>query len=95
MYDGPEITKSKAPFASSLLQEQWVLESSAPAENLDLLQLKPETIREIHYYRLAQAAFELHGRNVERQLAIVRGQAWFMHAAVLAFFVAIILVFCA
>jgi hypothetical protein len=86
---GPEIEKRKHPFASSILQGQREPESAI--DDPDLLQLKLEAIRETHYYRLAMASIELHVRNVERQAAIVRGQAWLAKAAFVAFALAVLL----
>lgn len=89
--DGPESQGTRHAFASSLLQGRSEPGSPNPVEDPDLLQLKLDAIRETHYYRLALASMELHVRNVERQAAILRGQAWLGHAAVAAFVMAVIL----
>jgi uncharacterized membrane protein SirB2 len=89
--DGTDVEKHKLPFASSLLHGEAEPDTSRQVEDPDLLELKVEAVRKIHYYRLARAAIDLHVRNAERQAALVRGQGWLARAAFLAFAMAIVL----
>lgn len=80
----------KTPFASSYLLSSGIPGSGEAVESPDLLRLKQHDLERVSYYRLAQAAVDLHVRNIERRAALMVGQHWLVNGACLAFLAVLI-----
>ncbi len=75
----------RTPFSSSYLLSSAAQGTGESVESPDLLRIGQHDLERIAYYRLAQAAVDLHVRNIERRAVLMLGQHWLFNGACLAF----------